>query len=546
MRTVFTKLFLLVFFVFLSQTTFAQTQTGNSSNLIVTILLFVVALIAFAVITQVGNNLLRMEAQKVGADVEKNNYSIFPRLNELFGSSKPGFVGDAQVTKLNRGFDIKLEGAAEKKIAEVSVSTFAAQPPNFRGIAPIPKLAADVGGTVKAGDELFYDKNEPDIKYVAPVSGEIISLNRGDRRAITEIVILADKEQQYRKLPAFDLENSNREQLASFLMEVGAWSLFRHRPYDTVPEKHDVPRDIFISTFDTAPLAPDLNLVVDGHEEAFQKGLDILGKLTTGHVHLGLYAGGDKVPSSIFTNAKGVQKHWFSGQHPAGNVGIQIHHVSPITPKCSVWTLGVQEVITLGRIFTEGRWNTERLVAVTGAELAAPAYVRTYAGANIGDLLKGNLTNDHVRIISGDVLSGQKKNNENFLNFYDDQITVIEEGDYYEIFGWLLAGKAVPTASKSIPTAAIFSDTLYKADTNMHGEKRAFVVTGQYESVLPMDIYPQHLIKAVLTNDYEKMEGLGIHELIEEDIALCEFVCTSKQPLQQILRTGLDMMHEQG
>lgn len=546
MRTVSTKFFLLAFLLFLSQTTFAQAQSNSGSNLLMMVLLLIVVLIAFAVIFQVGNNLLQMEAKKVGADPEKNNYSIFPRLNELVGSSKPNFVGDSQVTKLHQGFDIKLEGVADRHINKVSVSTYAVQPPNYRGIAPIPKLAVEIGGTVKAGDELFYDKNEPDIKYVAPVSGELISLNRGDRRAITELVILADKEQQFRQLPTFDLDNGNREQLAAYLQSVGAWSLFRHRPYDVVPEKHDVPRDIFISTFDTAPLAPDLNFVVEGHGAAFQKGLDVLGKLTTGHVHLGLNAGGSSAPSAIFTEAEGVEKYWFSGQHPTGNVGIQIHHVSPITPKCSVWTLGVQEVITLGRIFTEGRWNTQRLVAVTGAELDAPAYVNTYAGANIGDLLKGNLNNDHVRIISGDVLSGQKKGTENFLNFYDDQVTVLEEGDYYEVFGWLLAGRAVPTASKSIPTAAIFSDTVYKADTNTHGEKRAFVVTGQYESVLPMDIYPQYLMKAVLTNDYEKMEGLGIHELIEEDIALCEFVCTSKQPLQQILRTGLDMMHEQG
>ena len=487
-----------------------------------------------------------MEAKKAGADTEKNNYSIFPRLNELFGSNKPSFVGNDQVTKLSQGFDIKLEGAAGKHIINVPVSTFAIQPPNYRGIAPIPKVTVEIGDNIKAGDEIFYDKKEPAVKYVAPVSGEVIALNRGDRRAITEVVILADKEQQYRDLPELDIESSTREQLASYLMEVGAWSLFRHRPFDTVADKHDVPRDIFISTFDTAPLAPDLDFVVEGNGDAFQKGLDVLGKLTSGKVHLGLNAGSDHAPSSIFTNAEGVEKHWFSGQHPTGNVGVQIHHISPITPKCSVWTLGVQEVITLGRIFTESRWNTQRLVAVTGAELNTSAYILTYAGANIGDLLKNNLKNDHVRMISGDVLSGQKKNTENFLNFYDDQVTVLEEGDYYEIFGWLLAGKPVPTASKSIPTAAIFSDTLYKADTNMHGEKRAFVVTGQYESVLPMDIYPQHLMKAVLSNDYEKMEGLGIHELIEEDIALCEFVCTSKQPLQQILRTGLDMMHEQG
>ena len=546
MRTVFIRFFLLASFLFHSLTISAQAKESSSSGLLITTLLFIVALIAFAVIIQVANNLLRMEAEKVGADTEKNNFSVFPRLNELFGASKPDFVADSPVTRLKKGFDIKLEGTAQKRIDGAAVSTYAAQPPNFRGIAPIPKLTVEIGDTVKAGDEIFHDKKETSIKYVSPVSGEIIAVNRGDRRAITEVVILADKEQTYRELPDIDLANSTREQIATYLQEVGGWSLFRHRPYDIVPDKDDVPRDIFISAFDTAPLAPDLNFAVQGNGDAFQKGLDVLGKLTSGKVHLGLNANADKAPSSIFTDAKRVEKHWFSGKHPSGNVGVQIHHISPITPKCSVWTLGVQEVITLGRIFLENRWNTQRLVALTGAELDKPIYVQTYAGANLGDLLKGNLNNDHVRLISGDVLSGQKKSADNFLNFYDDQVTVVEEGDYYEMFGWIMPSKSVPTTSKAVPSAAIFSDTVYKADTNTHGEKRAFVVTGQYEAVLPMDIYPQHLMKAVLTNDYEKMEGLGIHELIEEDVALCEFACTSKQPLQQILRTGLDMMHEQG
>ncbi len=510
------------------------------------VLLLVVVLVAFAIIVQVADSLLRLEAKKSGADTEHNNFSIFPRLNELFRKRNPVYVGDDEVTYLKKGFDIRLEGSADGAVKDASVSTFAVQPPNFRGIAPIPKVAVEVGSNVKAGDHLFFDKKNTDIKYVAPVSGEVIAINRGDRRSIAEIVILADKEQQYRELPSFDLEKGSREELVVHLLDAGAWPLFRHRPYNTVAEMHDIPRDIFISTFDTAPLAPDLNVVVKGNEPAFQKGLEVLGKLTSGKVHLGLNANGDTPPSDAFTNAEGVEKHWFSGIHPTGNVGVQIHHVAPITPKCSVWTLGVQEVIALGRVFTENRWNTLRVIALTGAELEDPIYVRTYAGANIADLLKGNLANDHVRLISGDVLSGQKKRPENFVNFYDDQITVVEEGDYYEMFGWLMPGKSVPTISKSIPTAALFPDTVYRADTNTHGEKRAFVMTGQYESVLPMDIYPQHLMKAVLTNDYERMEGLGIYELVEEDIALCEYVCTSKQPLQQILRTGLDMMQEQG
>ena len=214
------------------------------------------------------------------------------------------------------------------------------QPPNFRGVAPIPKVEVSVGDTVKAGDHLFYDKIVTGVKYVSPVSGEVIAINRGARRSIIEVVVLADKEQQYRKLPAFDLEKGSRDELVDFLMDTGGWPLLRQRPYDIVAQRECVPDNIFISTFDTAPLAPDLNVVVDGRGVAFQKGLDVLGRLTAGKVYLGMNAGGAGEPSKVFTGATGVEKHWFKGCHPAGNVGVQIHHIAPVGPKGTVWTLG--------------------------------------------------------------------------------------------------------------------------------------------------------------------------------------------------------------
>ncbi len=452
-------------------------------------------------------------------------------------------ASNGSVVALKRGFDLHLDGDAEKRIDEnVKATTFAVQPPNFRGIAPIPKMLVEVGDTVLAGDPLFHDKINTSIIYVSPVSGEVIAINRGERRAIHEVVILADREQQYRELPMFDVNKSSRESLVSFLCECGGWTLLRQRPYDIVAQVKEVPENIFISTFDTAPLAPDLDLVVQGKAQEFQEGLNVLAKLTSGKVHLGLNAA--TTPSEVFTKSTGVEKHWFSGKHPAGNVGTQIHHVDPIRPKDQVWTLGVQEVLTLGEIFTKRRFHAERIVAIAGAEVKEPKYVRTYLGANLGDLLKGNLKNEHVRIVSGDVLCGEKKAAANFLNYYDDQITVLEEGDYFETFGWLLPKKKAPTHSGTF--AYPLFKKAFRADTNTHGERRAFVMTGEYESVLPMDVYPQHLMKAIIANDFEKMEGLGIHELIEEDVALCEFVCTSKQPLQQILRQGLNTMHEQG
>lgn len=544
MRTAVTK-FLPLAFLFLSSPLLAQDKTSGSNSLMLG-LLAIVVLIAFFALVQVADNLLRIQAKKVAPGIEPEAVSVVPSMRGIFRKRMPKYVGNAAVTDLRQGYDIRLEGVAPLHIdGRTKASTFAIQPPNFRGIAPIPKVVVEVGQKVKAGDHLFHDKKVVDIKYVAPVSGEVIAINRGERRAITEVVVKADKEIAYRQLPKFDLAKGSREELVNYLMDCGAWALLRQRPYDIVADPAIVPANIFVSTFDTAPLAPDNNFVVQGREEAFQKGLDVLNQLTSGKVFLGLSANGDEAPAKAFTEAEGVEKRWFRGPHPAGNVGVQIHHIAPVGAKQVVWTLGVQEVITLGALFTEGRFNAERVVALVGAELKEPKYVRTFIGANVGELTRNNLANDKVRLISGDVLSGRKKEAENFLNFYDDQITVVAEGDYYEMFGWLLPSKLTPSVSRSFPNF-LFPKATYRADTNTHGEKRAFVVTGQYEELLPMDVLPQHLMKAILTNDYDGMEGLGIYELIEEDVALCEFACTSKQPLQKILRQGLDMMHEQG
>jgi Na+-transporting NADH:ubiquinone oxidoreductase subunit A len=380
--------------------------------------------------------------------------------------------------------------------------------------------------------------------YCSPVSGEVVDVRRGDKRAIKEIVILADKgDMKFKSITAPSL-NADRSELVNFLMANGAWPLIVQRPFDVVPDADIVPRNIFISTFDSAPLAPDNNFVVQGQEAHFQKGLDVLAKLTSGKVHLGL--NGAHTPASAFSDATGVEKHWFKGPHPAGNVGIQIHHIKPINTIGKVWTVSVQACIQIGKLFNEGRFDASRIVALTGATLVEPKYVKTYQGACVGELLQNNMKSASDRIVAGDVLSGKQKAAGEFLNFHDDQITVLKEGNEHEMFGWLFPTTSRPSISKTYPTNAIFSDMEFEANTNTHGEKRAFVVTGEYEKVLPMDIYPQHLMKAIIVNDFEQMEGLGIYELSEEDIALCEFVCTSKQPLQAILREGLDTMRSEG
>lgn len=496
--------------LFLANTAFAQTQTaaaGDSMNLVYALVVLVLFIIAM----------------------------------RLFGAG--GFKKeDGKTISLKRGHDIQLNGAADKNINDkVKANTFAIRPPDFFYISPIPKVTVAVGDTVKAGDIIFFDKKKPEIKYASPVSGKIKAINRGEKRSIAEVVIEADKSNESRTYAAFDIETGERKALVDYLLDSGVWPMIRQRPYNMVADAEAIPANIFVSTFDTAPLAPNLNIVVEGKEAAFQKGLDILGKLTSGKVHLGL--DGNATPAKAFSDAKGVDTHVFKGKHPVGNVGIQIHHTAPVSNNAIVWTLGVQEVITLGTLFLEQRFDASRLVVIAG-EVNTPQYINTYQGANVGDLVKDNLNEGNMRLISGDILSGKKKDKTQYLAFYDDQISVIKEGDYYELLGWLVPHNKRPTVSKTF-LGGLFSSKV-DADTNTHGERRAFVVTGQYEAMLPMDIYPQHLFKNIIIGDLEKMEGLGIYEVVEEDVALCEFACTSKQPLQKILREGLTEMVSQG
>lgn len=502
-----------------------------------------VLLILFSIYS-ISDNLIQIEAQKEGIDTKKNNLSLMPSLGDLFGKPAPANAEPGKFHHLKKGHDIRLAGSASGPIRNANVSRYALRPTDYRGIAPIPKMDAQVGDEVKAGQAIFYDKQTPDIKYVAPVSGEIVELRRGAKRAVSHIVILADKEIQYKTHTPPSL-NAGRNDIVSFLMSAGAWTLINQRPFDIVADPNVVPSNIFISTFDTAPLAPDMNLAMKGKEGAFQKGLDVLNQLTEGQVVLGIDGRGGEV-SAAFSNATGVEKHWFSGKHPAGNVGVQIHHTHPIKSNTAVWTLKPEDVATIGRLFIDGKYDASRVVAITGAQVNEPHYAQTYLGASIDELLKGNIKAENkTRIVSGNVLTGKTTGEDDFLSSKTNMLTTIKEGDYHEMFGWLLPISPRPSLSRTYPNFLLGKHE-FEADTNTHGEKRAFVVTGQYEKVMPMDVLPQHLMKAIMAGDIERMEGLGINELSEEDVALCEFACTSKMPLQSILREGLDLMREQG
>lgn len=527
---------------FLSTSFLATAQsTSGTSPLLLGFIGFLVFILLFIIIL-VADRLLQITAQQVGADKEGVNYSVFPKMKEIFSTRVPNYLSNQTVHNLAKGYNIPLEGEAEGVI-EGNAATYAVKPTDFIGLSPIPKVTVEVGSKVKAGDTVFFDKKRPEVKYAAPVSGEVVEVNRGEKRRIAEVVILADKDQVSRDYDSLDIANVSREDLVAYLLESGVWPFIRQRPYNVVADSNETPVNIFVSTFDSAPLAPDADLLVAGNEAAFQAGIDTLARLTDGGVHVGLNGNGDAAPADAFVNVANATTHWFRGAHPAGNVGVQIHHVAPINKGEVVWTADVQSVITIGRLIAEGRFDTSRLVAVAGAELEKPTYVKTHQGASIKNFVAG-LKQDHVRYISGDVLTGAEVDTKGYLGYYDDQITVVKQGDYNELFGWLVPVAPRPSLSNTFPHFA-YPDK-FVADTNTHGEKRAFVVTGQYESVLPMDIYLQHLMKAILVNDFERMEGLGIYELVEEDVALCEFSCTSKMNLQEILRDGLDALREQG
>ena len=440
--------------------------------------------------------------------------------------------------KLKKGYDIPLQGNAEKIIAAVTDSSFfVVKPVDFPGL--IPKLDVKPGDKVLAGAPLFHNKIRPEILFTSPVSGTVLSVNRGDRRKITEVLIEKDGNDHV-DFEIADPLKLTREKVREQLLKSGLWPSVRQRPYHIVADPADVPKAVFISGFDTAPLAPDYNFIMDNSPAGlFQTGINAISRLTDGKINLVL--NGNTEPSSVLRQVDNVHISYFSGPHPAGNPGVHIHHLDPVNKGEVVWIVNLQDLIAIGRLFTEGIYKPERLIALTGSEVIHPAYYRMLSGASVKNMISSNVNPGKLRYISGNVLTGTRIPEDGFLGYYDSQITVIPEGDYYEFFGW-----AVPGANKLSFYKTYLSSFLprknFKADTNFHGGERAFVMTGQYEKVVPMDIYPMQLFKAILSEDIDMMENLGIYEVAEEDFALCEFICPSKIEIQSIVRKGIDLM----
>lgn len=440
----------------------------------------------------------------------------------------------SKTVKIRKGANIKLVGSAEKTTSDTTLpSSFALKPTDFHGM--VPKLLLKEGAEVKAGTPIFYSKSNERIKFVSPVSGEIAEVVRGAKRKILEVKIVADSEQKSETAAPVDFSSFDRAKMAYALLDAGLWPFIKRRPYDIIADPTEAPKSIFVSGFDSAPLGADLNYILEGREADFQTGIDALSKLTEGEVHLNIQSGS----GSFMANAKNAQVNTFTGPHPAGLPGIQIHHIDPVNKGEVVWVVDAQAVAIIGRFLKTGKFDFSKKIALAGSEVEKPQYLNTWIGASLDSILKGRVRDGDNRIIDGNVLSGNKLSEDGYLGFHSNVISVIPEGREPQFMGWL-----APNFHKFSLSQSYFSwlmpNKKYRLNTNMNGEDRAFVMSGQYEDVLPMDLYPVHLLKAIMSNDIEKMEALGIYEVAPEDLALCEYACTSKTPVQKLIREGLD------
>ena len=495
--------------------------------------------------------------------------------------------------KLKKGADIKLQGVASRiKVDAPPSDVVAIKPSDFHGV--IPKLILREGAKVKSGTPIFFDKENDKIKFCSPVSGEIIEIVRGARRVILEIKIKVDGNNSFEDFGSTDVSTASNDELKEKLLNSGLWPFIRQRPFNCIANPSDQPKAIFVSAFDSSPLAPDYDFMLEGRDEDFQIGIDALARLSkNGFVNLNIPAekelrfnaddrfsykddtgrlieidfktaanvssshGAAKAlkylrdkygkASNLFSQAKNVSVGEISGQHPAGNVGIQIHHINPVNKGEVVWTVNAQDVAMIGEFLRTGNYNAKKIIALTGSEVALPRYYSVTLGQNLEKIFESNLkvSEEAPRFISGNPLTGTKIEKDGYLGAYDSQLTVLPEGNKYDLFGWAVPIQPNKFSLSRTLWSWIMPSKDYRLNTNMNGEQRAFVVTGEYEKVLPMNIFPVQLLKSCLVEDIDAMEGLGIYEIVPEDIALCEFACTSKQPAQEILQTGLDLVKKE-
>ena len=442
-----------------------------------------------------------------------------------------------RVVKVSKGLNISLKGAPVAEMTSVETAKlYALMPADFTRVTP--KVVVKPEDVVKAGDPLFFDKENPQLQFVSPVSGKVVAVNRGERRRVLSVVVESDGKFESVEYKAKDVFSLSAEEIKADLLKAGLFAFMRQRPYDVIAMPGDTPRSIYVSAFDSKPLAVNFEIALKGNEEDFQTGLDALSRIAP--VHLGICA---CQKSPALQVAKNVAITAFKGPHPAGNVGVQINKTAPINKGEIVWTIGAEEVIFIGRLFNKGKVDFTRTVALAGSEVKNPSYSKVVLGAQITNLLAGRLEEAHeLRIIDGNVLTGKKTTADGFLGAFSTEITVIPENlNDAEILGWVAPRFGMYSTSRSY-FSWLMPKRKYTIDARIKGGERHMIMSNEYDKVFPMDIYPEYLIKAIITGNIDKMEQLGIYEVAPEDFALCEFVDSSKLELQRIVREGLDKL----
>ncbi len=441
------------------------------------------------------------------------------------------------VVKIKKGLDIQLQGIPSPRISEVPNSQlYAIIPDDFVGLTP--KITVKPGDKVLAGTPIMHDKSHVDVTIVSPISGEITAIERGERRKVMKITIKPDSTQQSVEFGKLDLDSMNGDEVKALLLKSGTFAFIKQRPYDIVANPDTTPRDIFVTAFDSAPLAPDYSFVLKEEMQHFETGLKALSKLTPGKVYVGVSA---KQPIEVKNGTAVI----FDGPHPAGNVGVQINHIAPINKGETVWTMNALDLLFIGRLFDKSAVDFSRIIAVTGSEINTPHYVRSHVGASMLSVTHGLVkpAEYEQRYISGNVLTGTNAGANGYLGAVHSQVTVIPEGNNCnEFLGWASLNPHKYSMSHSYFSWLMGKKRQYAIDARVRGGERAIIMSDEYDRVFPMDIYPEYLIKAILAFDIDKMESLGIYEIAPEDFALCEFVDTSKLELQKIVRNGLDRL----
>lgn len=444
---------------------------------------------------------------------------------------------------VSKGLNINLEGVPEKVIVDTtSPKVVALKPSDFPNL--MPKMLVKEGDSVKCGSPIFCDKYNDQLNFVSPVSGQVKEIVRGAKRKILAVTINSDSKMEQINTSVKDLSKMSTDELKSDLMSNGLWPYLKMRPIDIIANPKDAPKSIFISSFDTSPLSPDYDFIMNEKSAEFNAGLEVLNMLTDGDIHLQVRSNS----GNVFKQAPNVKINSVKGPHPAGNVGVQIHNIDTLNKGEVIWYINPQDVMIIGRFSLTGAYDASKVVSVGGGNISERKYYKTISGASIDSIFDNSKITENSRIISGNPLSGDHIDKEGYLGFYHQQVSVLPEGNQHKFFltdGWLSAGFNKLSASKSYPSWLMPKSKVYDIDTNLNGEERAFVVSGQYEKVFPFDIYPVQLIKSIITNDIEKMESLGIYEVAPEDFALCEFVCTSKINVQDIVRDGLDLVYKE-